>query len=271
MKRLASTLALLAAAALGCSGESETDRGQNGGQSGTAAGGTSAGGSSGATTGGSAGTTGGSGAGGAAGTGIGGDGMGGASATGGTTTGGSAGTGQAGAGGGATVKTGICGQRGEATANEAATYDGFEEFYMISEEAVDDGRTNRCLMEGGADCFICVIRFDVTRVGEAIEGCMDLDGMPCEWSHRVAYGNPTVVTDIDGACAASQIAWDAAWIASIDGTEENYGFVDQYSGHDSVLMRYDDMAMLWNTHGRATWEPTTSVFTFDNRIGSCWY
>jgi hypothetical protein len=253
MHRLASLLPLILSAActIACSDDGSGDGGEETGGTGgsatggtatggTVTGGTATGGSSGASTGGS--TTGGSGG----------------SGTGGSTTGGSGGS----AGGGFT-KRGVCGQKGTGTVTQT-TYESTEEFYMVSQENVE---------EGLLDIYNCHIRFTATRVGAAPANCQDLDGMACMWTHKVRISNPTVVTNEDGACEKNEFGWNAAWMASQDGTEASYGYVDMYEGHDSVLMKAFGAAgmEMWDVLGRASWLEESGEFSFDNRIGECRY
>jgi hypothetical protein len=181
----------------------------------------------------------------------------GASATGGSTTGGSGGrggsTGSGGAGGGAFTMVGVCGQRGRATAN-ATAYDGYEELFMIGDSGL------------GVD--VCVVRFDVKRVGAAPDGCTD-----CMWTHLVEYSNPSVMTDTNGACANSDLALNATAIAAIVGSRVGLGFAPMFQGaHGSARMKYFDAMMTWDVSGNATWDPTMNdLFRYDNRDGLCNY
>ena len=249
---LALSLVLSVTSTFACSDNSASDDGaETGGSGGSSTGGSSTGGSS---TGGS--STGGSSTGGSAG-----------SSSGGTATGGSAGTGttggSAGSGGGGFTKTGICGHRSEATVM-ASSYEGTEEWYMVSEEAIADGRL---------DEYSCLIRFDVARVGAAPAGCVDLEAVACEWTNKVEVSNPTIVTNVDGACENNELGWNATWMSSLDGTQSSYGYVDMYQGHDSVVMKAAGApgAETWAVYGRASWLPDTGEFTFDNRLGECQY
>jgi hypothetical protein len=227
------------------------------GTGGSAAGGTGAGGSG---TGGS--STAGSGAGGSGtgGSGTGGSGAGGenaggedAGSAGSSTAGTGAAAGGGGAGGGSTEfsEVGVCGHRGEATVT-ATEFSGFEEYFLIGEEGF------------GVD--ICVVRFDVTRAGDPPGECPD-----CEWSHAVKLENARVVLDTNGVCANSQLGFDAEMIASLEGSEPAYGYVDEYAGHVSVLMKYDEGRELWDAFGTATYEPDESTLKFERRNGFCDY
>jgi hypothetical protein len=235
---------LLVAGAVACSDDSDGDGTAGGGESGTS-GQSAAGAGAGGTTG-DGGRAGGS-SGGRSGAGSGGT----SSGMGGTGTGGT----DAGAGDGGSTQTGVCGQRGEATVN-ATEFTGFEEFFLISEEGF------------GED--ICIVRFDVARVGDAPPDCSD-DGVACLWSHTVEFSNPSVVLDEDGVCADSELALDAAAIAEIDGSRASYGFVAEFAGHDRILMKYDEAMGIWNGYGNATYDEAAEAFRFDRRDGFCDY
>ena len=170
---------------------------------------------------------------------------GGASSTGGARAGGGGST-----GGAAFTQVGVCGQRGKGMVT-ATAFEGYEEYYLIGEEGF------------GAD--ICVVRFDVRRVGEARGGCTD-----CEWTHKVGLSNPKVVTDEGGVCEMSELAFDAAKIAATAGAKPEYGFVSEFQGHNSVLVKYDEQRM-WDAFGNATWDPDVGTFRFDRRNGICGY
>jgi hypothetical protein len=151
---------------------------------------------------------------------------------------------------------GVCGQRGESTVL-GASFAGFEEFYIIGDRGLGDD--------------VCVVRFDVTRTGDGQAGCADLEGNPCSWTHEVTLSNPTVVLDMDGVCANSTVALDESRIAELDGTVASYGFVSEYAGHNSVLLKYDEPSDSWIPFGNATWDDETGAFRFDNRTGQCQY
>ena len=169
-----------------------------------------------------------------------------------------------GSGGGGSTATadgftqmGVCGQRGRSTV-DTTRFEGYEEFYIIADRGFGDD--------------ICVVRFDVKRVGEAPAGCdnptADVD---CLWTHLIEYSHPTVMTDVDSVCAKSQRKLDAAAIDAIDGSRAAYGFVSEFAGHNSVLMKYDDAKMMWDAQGNATWDESASALRFDRRDGLCGY
>jgi hypothetical protein len=167
-------------------------------------------------------------------------------------TGGSGTVANGGAGSGsAFAEVGVCGQRGQSPVS-ATTFEGFEEFYLIGEEGFGDD--------------ICVVRFQVKRVGDAPGGCED-----CVWTHLIGYEMPSVVTDVDGVCESSELGMDMARTDAILSSTAAYGFVEEYSGHNSVLMKYDEATGLWEPFGNATWDPMTNAFRFDRRDGFCGY
>ncbi|HLV22453.1 MAG TPA: hypothetical protein VKZ49_16280 [Polyangiaceae bacterium] len=225
---------------------------------GEANGGPAAGGATGGSSAAGAGGTGGSADAGAAGAG--------ANATGGGGTGGSSGSGPGAAGAagtagaagsGAVARVGVCGVRsaGVVTADSFETY---EEHYLLGDEGFGDA--------------LCVVRFDVRRAGDAPDGCDESAGQQdmCLWTHLVEYSNPSVLVDEDGACEDSELAMDSAAIAAIDGQQVAYGYVFEYQGHNSVLMRYDE-ARGWQPGVNAGWSPETGDFQFDRRDGFCAY
>jgi len=172
---------------------------------------------------------------------------------GGTGNGGTAGAGMGNGntGGVGTGKTGVCGQRGESTVS-ATAFEGWEEFYLLGDK--------------GFGAEVCIVRIDVTRVGEAPAGCTD-----CAWSHLVEFSNPTVITDTDGACANSDLGFDTARMDALDGSRAGYGYVFEYMGHNDVLMKNEPGSETWTPFGNAVWNEATDEFHFDSRDGSCKY
>ncbi len=161
----------------------------------------------------------------------------------------SAGTSSAGTSGFAEV--GVCGHRGQSTV-ALTEFEGYEEYFLIGEEGF------------GED--ICVVRFDVTRVGDAPAGCPD-----CLWSHLVELDNPSTELDTDGVCARSELAFDMARIAELDGSRIAYGFVPEFAGHVSVLMKYDDALGAWDAFGSASYDGAALTLKFERRNGICGY
>jgi hypothetical protein len=192
-----------------------------------------------------------SGTGGGAGTASGGSGAG--AGTAGTSGGGT--TGNAGTSGGF-LNPASCGERGTATASTTA-YDGTAEFYIIGDMGLGDD--------------VCVVRFDVKRTGAAPANCSDpTTGSACSWSHQVTFSNPTIVTNTNGACDASDSvpALDAAGIAKINGMMVGRGF-SRVAGHGDSLMKYDGSK--WTVVGRASWSEASSAFDYNVITGACNY
>ncbi len=174
-------------------------------------------------------------------------GSGGADATGGADSAGAAGAGSR------YPNVGVCGRRGKATADATSFEDGYEERYLIGEEGF------------GSD--ICVVRFELARVGDGPAGCT-----VCSYTHLLEYGNPSVITDTDGVCAQSDLGLDEAEIAKIVGSRVAIGFAEQLGGaHGSARMTYADATGTWDVAGNATWNETTKAFSFDYREGLCNY
>jgi len=170
-------------------------------------------------------------------------------------SGGSGTSGSSGSGGGGTGFTllGACGQRGEAPVNATTFGEGFEEYYILGDE--------------GFEPEVCIVRFVAKGVGGDVPpGCED-----CLWTHRVGFEMPSVVLDTDGACANSKLAMTTERMNEIVASTATYGFVSEFSGHNSVLMKYNDATQIWDQYGNATWDPMTDTFTFNNRGGTCGY
>ncbi len=146
---------------------------------------------------------------------------------------------------------GVCGERGEATVDES-TYDGYVEYYIIGDE--------------GFGLDICIVRFEVSRVGDAPGGCDD-----CLWTHLLEYSNPAVLLDEDGVCARSELGLSLERMAEIAGTQVAVGFVREYAGHNSVLMKYQPETDSWEPNGNASWDDESSASRFDRRNGFCDY
>jgi hypothetical protein len=246
--KLTLALALIAGSTFGCSDDAaDSDSTGNAGsgnplQAGTGAAGTTAGGGGAGASGRASGGTGGS-------------------AAGSNAAAGQGGAGRAGSGGGgggsAFTEGGVCGQRGMGTV-KADSYESYEEIYIIGEKGFGDD--------------ICVVRFDVKRVGAGREGCDDPAAeVDCLWVHEVEYSNPTVMTDVNGVCAKSELGLDADAIAEIDGSRVVYGFVSEYVGHNSVILQYDEAQDTWIPNGNATWDEDSGAFRFDRRDGACNY
>jgi len=181
-------------------------------------------------------------------------GKGGTTGTAGTT--GSAGTTGTGGTGGGFLNPGVCGERGMATATTTA-YDGTAEFYIIGDQGLGDD--------------VCVVQYDVKRTGAAPANCMDpTTSTACTWSHQVTFSNPTIVTNVNGACDASDSVppLDAGGRAQISGMMVGRGF-SRVAGHGDSLMKYDGTK--WTVVGHASWDMTSGSLGYDIRTGNCNY
>ena len=163
-------------------------------------------------------------------------------------------TGAAGSGGtsGGFVNAATCGERGMATVN-ATSYSGYAEFFIIG--------------EAGLGTDVCAIRFNVARIGAAPAGCTN-----CNWSHQVQFTNPTVMTNVDGACDANDAipAIDAAGRAARTGSKSSRGF-SKITGHGDELMKYDDATQMWIGVGRGNWDEPTNMLGYNITTGNCSY
>ena len=163
-------------------------------------------------------------------------------------------TGAAGSGGtsGGFVNAATCGERGMATVN-ATSYSGYAEFFIIG--------------EAGLGTDVCAIRFNVARIGAAPAGCTN-----CNWSHQVQFTNPTVMTNVDGACDANDAipAIDAAGRAALTGSKSSRGF-SKITGHGDELMKYDDATQMWIGVGRGNWDEPTNMLGYNITTGNCSY
>ena len=157
------------------------------------------------------------------------------------------------------TQLGVCGVRGESTVNTADTFEGYQEFFIIGDEGF------------GVD--VCVVRFTVSRAGDAPEGCENFAGQQdeCLWTHLVEFSDPEVMLDEGGVCGNSELGLDMDAIAAIDGSQEAYGYVFEFQGHNSVLLRYDAETETWAPNGNASWDADTSDFFFDRRDGFCMF
>jgi hypothetical protein len=151
---------------------------------------------------------------------------------------------------------GVCGERGEGTV-DSESLSGFEERYILADEGFGDE--------------VCIVRFELVSVGEAPDGCVDLEDVPCEWAHEVERRNPEVVLDENGACAGGALGLGEEVLAELDGSRVAYGYVFEYVGHNSVLLVHDPATGTWNPAGNANWDDETGAFRYDRRDGLCDY
>jgi hypothetical protein len=157
---------------------------------------------------------------------------------------------------------GVQGERGQATA-DATSFTGYEERYIKG-------------IPNGLGDDVCVVRFDLKRVGDAPAGCT-----VCTWSHLIEYSNPQIMTNIDGVCALSDLALTSDTIQKIIGTRVAIGFASHPGGaHGSARMKYFESTQTWDVDGNATWDGfvtpgmdtlPTDAFGYDSKKGYCYY
>lgn len=146
---------------------------------------------------------------------------------------------------------GVCGLLGQATASPTE-YQGTEEHYLIGDAGNGDD--------------VCRVRVDVAFVGPPPMPC-EL----CEFAVTVAFSNPVVITDVDEACANSDLGLDAAAIAALVTGTASYGHVEEYAGHNDVLMVFDETTSSWQARNFASYDAETKAFRYDRRDGFCSY
>lgn len=185
-----------------------------------------------------------------------------------TTSGGSGGdTGSGGSGettsgggtaGGSFTETGVCGVRSVGIVT-ADSFETTEEIFLLGDEGLGDD--------------LCIVRYTVSRVGDAPPGCDENAGQQdaCLWTHLVEYSEPEVVLDENGVCENSELGMSQEAIDAIDGTQVAYGYVFEYQGHNSVLMIFDQETETWEAGVNAGWDEESGDFTFDRRDGFCSY
>lgn len=142
-----------------------------------------------------------------------------------------------------TTGSGLVGRIGTATA-DASSYDGTEEWYLISE----DGK--------GED--VCRIRTTLTNVGAPRTDCAD-----CLWAHDLVVSAPEIIAESGPGCAV--FGYDASTIGDLDGTTVSYGYIPEYYGHAQVLAVDDGTR--WNVVTFAAWDDATSAFSYDWQDG----
>jgi hypothetical protein len=57
----------------------------------------------------------------------------------------------------------------------------------------------------------------------------------------------------------------------IDGSRASYGFVDEYEGHSSVVMRQISAASGWQVLGTGFWTEMTGELGYEAILGDCQY
>jgi hypothetical protein len=133
-----------------------------------------------------------------------------------------------------------------------ASYQGFEERYILTgdDDPVD----------------VCRVRYELHAVGEPSLACAE-----CRWDALIERRNPSIIVDVDNACANSDLALDAAGIAAFESEQLEYGFVYEYVGHSNVLVRLNRDRGTWEAVTFANWNEATGDFYYDRRDGFCSY
>lgn len=136
------------------------------------------------------------------------------------------------------------------TAPSETLYEGFEEQYILTAE--DDPED------------VCRIRYELHAVAEPSVPCAN-----CEWDVVLERRNPTVVVNIDHACENSELGLSEAAIAAQVNERVAYGFAEESVGHADILMRYNNIARVWEGYTVSNWESATSRFRYNRRDGMC--
>jgi len=76
---------------------------------------------------------------------------------------------------------------------------------------------------------------------------------------------------VNGVCENSQLGFGPDRLSELDGSRIAYGYVYEYSGHNSVVMKFFENRGMWDAFGNATWDEAASLFDFDRRDGDCGY
>lgn len=131
-------------------------------------------------------------------------------------------------------------------------YEGFEEQYIMTNE--DD------------PVDVCRVRYELHVVGAPSIACTE-----CLWSVVLERRNPNIITDVDNACAESELLLDDAAIAASVGQQVSYGYIKEFVGHSNVLMFLDEALGKWDAMTFANWSDETNEFSYDRRDGFCSY
>ncbi len=146
--------------------------------------------------------------------------------------------------------TGICGTAGQGVVSNE-TFQGTEDRYLIANEG------------GGVD--ICRIRYTLRLVGEPRTDCS-----LCDWAFDLEIDSDvTIFAEEQSGCAGSSLGFDESTIAGLIGERVSYGYVDEYMGHESVIMQYRNNQ--WEAVTFASWNPDTGELSYDRKDGTCGY
>lgn len=131
-------------------------------------------------------------------------------------------------------------------------YKGFEDQYILT--AADD------------PVDVCRVRYELHAVAEPAVPCPI-----CEWDVVLEKRNPSVLVDLNNACANSDLGLDEAAISASVGERVAYGFAEESVGHASILMRYNIGSGRWQEYTVSNWDPAVSEFRYKRRDGMCFY
>jgi hypothetical protein len=132
------------------------------------------------------------------------------------------------------------------------SYQGFEDQYILT---ADDDPVD-----------VCRIRYELHAVAEPAVPCTI-----CEWDVVLEKRNPSVLVDLNNACANSDFGLDEAAISASVGERVAYGFAEESVGHASILMRYNIGSGRWEEYTVSNWNPLVSEFRYKRRDGMCSY
>lgn len=159
-----------------------------------------------------------------------------------------------------TEPTGTTATDTESQATETDTEPGVEDGLgyidgnlTFSGEAVSGSESWVLVADEGAGDIVCQI--DVSVAGdEALTDCDE-----CDWAFSVTLSEPTVTTDVDGACAGAGM--DSAAIEALDGEVRGYGYNPEHFGHAKVLMVLEGDT--WVAEANATYEDGVLDYLWD--------
>ena len=148
------------------------------------------------------------------------------------------------------AQTGICGT----TATGVATTDTFrgqEERYLIGDEGYGDD--------------VCRVRYSLNVIGEPRTDCPN-----CSWAFDLQIADASIIAESESGCTDSSLALDGTAISELNGQQTAYGYVEEYMGHSSVIMRAN-LKGQWEAIAFASWNPKTGEFSYDRKDGHCGY
>ena len=121
-------------------------------------------------------------------------------------------------------------------------YVGTEDWVFIGDEGYGD--------------VVCHVSYDVTATTSRTD-CGN-----CLWAWDVTISNVTSVVDTE-ACAS--VALTDTDLAKLEGSTVSLGYDPDYVGHAQILMFLDGTE--WKAVSYASWDETSSAFTYDWLVG----